>query len=342
MIALDHVVARAGGFVLRDVTLTVDAGAYAVVVGPAGAGKTTLLEVVAGLLPIVSGTLRLAGRDAAAVPPEAREVGLVYQASCLFPHLTVAGNIGYGVGANAAAAEVVERLQLGPFLDRRVESLSGGERQLVALARALARRPRILLLDEPFSALDPRRRGRARQAVRDLHDAWAMTTVHVTHDFAEAGYLGQLAVLLDAGRVVQSGEPAELFRRPATPFAAEFLGAENVFAGHVEPAADGVVVRCGTLRFHAAAAAPAGPAHVVLRGEEIVLSRDAPGPSSARNRFRGMVTAILPFGGVARVHVDVDGTVLIATVTEQSVRQLPIAIGDMVYATFKATSLHVC
>ncbi len=342
MITAEGLSARSGSFELRDITLTIDAGTYAVVIGPAGAGKTTLLEVIAGLIRPSAGRLRLAGRDAALLPVERRDIGLVYQSSCLFPHLSVAGNIGYGAGRSPAAAEAIERLELGGLLDRQVATLSGGERQLVALARALARRPGILLLDEPFSALDPRRRARARQTVRRLHHEWQLTTVHVTHDFAEAGFLGQLAVLLDGGHLVQSGEPAAIFRRPATPFAAEFLGAENVFAGRVEATPDGAVVRCGALLFHAAEPQEPGPVHVVLRGEEIVLSRDAPGASSARNRFRGMVTAILPFGGLASVHVDVDGTVLIATVTEQSVRELPIAIGDPVYATFKATSVHLC
>jgi molybdate/tungstate transport system ATP-binding protein len=342
VIAARGVTARAGAFALHDVTFEIPHGCYAVVIGPAGAGKTTLLEVIAGLIRTTAGQLLLDGRDARAVPVEARDVGLVYQASWLFPHLSVSDNIHYAAADRATADEVVQRIDATPLLSRPVNTLSGGERQLVALARALARRPRLLLLDEPFSALDPRRRAAVRQAVRQLHRDWHLTTVHVTHDFGEAGFLGQRALLLDQGRIVQSGEPADVFRRPATPFAAEFLGAENVFAGHAEPDAGGVVVTSGPLRLRAVGATSAGPVHVVLRGEEIVLSRVEPEPSSARNRVAGTVTEVLPFGPVARVHIDVGGTVLIATVTMQSLAELALQPGAHVYATFKATSVHLC
>jgi molybdopterin-binding protein len=204
-----------------------------VVIGPAGSGKTTLLETIAGVLPQRSGTLRLMGRDMAGVPPERREIGFVYQRGYLFPHLSVEENVGYGASDRAFVRELSDRLGVSSLLGRAVRGLSGGEQQLIAIARALASRPRILLLDEPFSALDPRRRSLVRRTVRALHGELGMTVLQVTHDFTEAGLLGDIAVLLDGGRVLQSGPPEQVFRRPASPYIAEFLGAENVFAGEV-------------------------------------------------------------------------------------------------------------
>jgi molybdopterin-binding protein len=204
-----------------------------VVIGPAGSGKTTLLETVAGIIPQRTGALRLMGRDMAGVPPERRGIGFVYQRGYLFPHLSVEENVGYGSADPAFVRELSERLGVNALLDRDVRGLSGGEQQLVAIARALAARPRILLLDEPFSALDPRRRSLVRRTVRALHEELGMTVLQVTHDFTEAGLLGDIAILLDGGRVLQSGPPEQVFRRPASPYIAEFLGAENVFAGEV-------------------------------------------------------------------------------------------------------------
>ncbi len=177
------------------------------VIGPAGSGKTTLLETIAGILPQRSGALRLMGRDMAGVPPERRGIGFVYQRGYLFPHLSVEANVGYGATDHAFVRELSERLGVSALLGREVRGLSGGEQQLVAIARALAARPGILLLDEPFSALDPRRRTLVRRTVRELHHELGMTVLQVTHDFTEARLLGDIAILLDGGRVLQSGPP---------------------------------------------------------------------------------------------------------------------------------------
>ena len=230
--------ARQGSFELRDISFTVPAGEYGVVIGPAGSGKTTLLETIAGIIPQRSGTLRLAGRGMSGMPPERRGIGFVYQRGFLFPHLSVDENVRYGARDAAFAREVSERLGVAPLLRRDVRGLSGGEQQLVAIARALAARPPILLLDEPFSALDPRRRTLVRRTVRAMHRELGMTVLQVTHDFTEVGLLGDIAILLDVGRVLQSGPPELVFRQPASPYIAEFLGAENVFAGEVHGLAE--------------------------------------------------------------------------------------------------------
>ncbi len=162
MIALDRIHATVGDFALEDISFTVPQGAYGIVIGPTGAGKTTLVEAIAGLIPTTGGRLVLGGTDLTHAPPELRRLAIVYQHAYLFPHLTVRENVAYGSLDTKLAAEMVERFGLGEVADRSVRVLSGGERQLVAIARALARRPEVLLLDEPFAATrSPTSGGRA-------------------------------------------------------------------------------------------------------------------------------------------------------------------------------------
>ena len=350
MLQVKRLTTHGRGFRLDDVSFALEAGAYGVVVGPAGAGKTTLIETIAGLRRVRAGSVRIAGADVTAWPPEARRTGLVYQHAYLFPHLSVAGNIAYAADSPDTATEMIDRFELGELIDRHPSSLSGGERQLVALARALASRPRLLLLDEPYGALDMRRRIRVRNTVRSLHQAWALTTLHVTHDFAEAGVVGDTMVVLDGGRVQQLGEPAELFRRPASPRLAEFLGAENVLAGVVQPIragdADGLLtVRVGAIEVHAVGAREPGAVHVVVRAEDVLLEPAAagtPAPSSARNLFHGRVVACERSGWIARVTIDVQGIPLVAAITASAAAELSLAEGVPVIARVKATAVHVC
>jgi molybdopterin-binding protein len=342
VIGVAKVSARVGAFSLQNISFDVPRGAYGVVIGPTGSGKTTLLEVISGLIAQTGGTVSLSGRDVSDAPVESRGIGLVYQLGFLFPHLSVAENVNYGAADPATAGDVACRLGVDALYSRAVRSLSGGERQLVALARALARRPEILLLDEPFSALDPPRRAAARNEVRAIHREWGLTTLHVTHDFAEAGSLGDVAILLDGGRVLQSGEPAEVFRHPATPYVASFLGAENVFAGGVAFENGSAVFHSGPLTMHVMSDAPAGPCHAIIRAEEILVSRGAPGQSSARNHFEGRVSAITSAGPLWRVAIDAGGAELVAALTTYSADELALKIGDTAYFTFKATAVHLC
>jgi molybdopterin-binding protein len=359
VIRLEGIAARKGRFTLSDVTFALDRGAFGVVIGPAGSGKTTLLEVVAGLLEPSSGRVTLDGQDAHGLPPEDRGVGLVYQHAFLFPHLSVKENVAYGATDPASFDEATERMGVTPLLGREVRGLSGGERQMVALARALARRPRLLLLDEPFSALDPRRRAQVRREVRAMHRAWGLTTLQVTHDFAEAGMLGDQAILLDAGRVLQAGSPAEVFRRPASPYVAEFLGAENVLGGVArdlgEAAPDWIdgapteyaqghrafAFESEGLTLYAVGDFQPGAGHAVIRAEEITLSRDQ-AHDSARNRFAGRVVEVATLGALTRVTVEVRGTPLVAALTTRSAKELALAPGIAVVATFKAMAVHLC
>jgi len=341
MISLRGVSARAGAFRLSDVSFEIPQGGYGVVIGPAGSGKTTLLETIAGVNRTLSGTITLAGVDVTHTPPEARGLGIVYQHAYLFPHLTVEQNIAYGAANDASAHEVTERFGLTALATRGVGVLSGGERQLVAIARALARRPDVLLLDEPFSALDPRSRGNARRLLRAIYAERRFTVLQVTHDFAEAGLLGDVAIMLDHGRVLQQGDPEQVFRKPATPYIADFLGAENVFAGFAQPTGEAVAFTTGALTFYALGDAGAGPAHAVIRAEEVSLSAE-PAATSMQNQFRGTIVEIVPSGPISRVTIDASGTPIVSTVTARSVRELSLAVGNEVVAGFKATAVHLC
>ena len=361
MIEARGIHARLGAFELRDVSFTVPRGKYGVVIGPAGSGKTTLLETIAGIRPLRSGTISLDGQDTRGVPPEARRVGFVYQHGYLFPHLSVGENIGYGATSADIARETAARLGAESLLGRSVRGLSGGERQLVAIARALAARPSILLLDEPFSALDPRRRVRVRREVRTLHQERNITVLQVTHDFTEAGLLGDVAILLDGGRVLQSGPPERVFREPASPYIAEFLGAENVLAGTVHhlrdvapdwsPTEDDEVLaargkhaiefRAGPLTLYTVGDAAEGTGHAVIRAEEILLSVE-PHSSSARNVFRGRIAEVASSGALTRVTIEVQDTPLIAALTTRSAEELGLAAGRDVWASFKAMAVHLC
>lgn len=349
MIRLQELCVRAGAFRLRDVSVEVPRGTWSIVLGPTGAGKTTLLEAIAGVRRAESGGVALRGVDVTAQPAEGRRVGIVYQRGYLFPHLSVEDNVRYGTRDAAYADQLMERFGAKALRERTVAALSGGERQVVALLRALAPRPDILLLDEPFAALDPRRRTVVRRELQLLQRELGVTVLQVTHDFAEAGTLGDLALLMDEGRLVQVAPPELLFRRPATPAAAEFLGAENIFAGQVREAVhgepdgpDALLFDAGAFTLAAIGSAAPGQAHAVIRGEDVTLSREVPSRGSARNVLPATVVEVASHGVVARVTLDVRGLPLVAVVTAAAVAELGVVAGVHLSASVKATAVHLC
>lgn len=348
MIALEQLSSRAGRFELREVSVALPKGAWGIVLGPAGSGKTTLLETIAGVRRATGGRVLLRGTDVTALAPESRRVGIVYQHGYLFPHLSVEENIRYGAADARAARDIAARLGADAFAGRSVTSLSGGERQIVALARALAPEPDILLLDEPFAALDPRRRVRIRAELRRLQRERGTTVLQVTHDFVEAGTLGDLAMVLDRGRLSQVGTPEAVFRRPASGAVADFLGAENVYAGTITRSG-GPASEIATLSFSgdglelvSVGDHPGGAGHAVIRGEDVVLARQHPNPSSARNVLEGRILELAPNGVLARVTILIGSTTLVAIITQASASELGLAPGDSVVASIKATAIHLC
>ena len=251
-------------------------GRVTAILGPSGCGKTTLLLLVCGLLRADRGSVLIDEADVSDRPPERRGVGVVFQSYALFPHLSVRGNVEFGlrrlprVERRRRAGEAMDRLGVAALGGRAIHQISGGEQQRVAVARALAARPRVLLLDEPLSALDAALRGRLRgellSAVRDL----GVTALYVTHDQAEALEVADELLVMRGGRVEQAGPPRHVYERPATDFAATFVGGGTVLDGDCA----GGVVRLAFASFPAPADWPGGPCRVVLRGESLELAED--------------------------------------------------------------------
>jgi ABC-type Fe3+/spermidine/putrescine transport system ATPase subunit len=231
-------VAYGGTRVLSDVTLDVARGELVALLGSSGCGKTTLLRSIAGFVTPEAGRIRVDGRDITALPPEKRGTAMMFQSYALWPHMTVAGNIGYGLRMRGASKDAIARrvdemlslLQMQGFGPRPVTQLSGGQRQRVALGRALAVDPKLLLLDEPMSNLDYKVRIELRHELRALQKRIGITAVYVTHDREEALTLADRIAVLDAGHVVQYGSPEEIFHHPASAFVAGFMGADNAIA----------------------------------------------------------------------------------------------------------------
>jgi molybdate/tungstate transport system ATP-binding protein len=354
VIRLDGVGLSIGDFRLREISLEVPPGGYGLVIGPSGSGKTTLLEAVAGLAPITAGRVMVRGQDVTDHPPERRGVGFVYQRYHLFPHITVADNIGYGLVRTrqpkaerlARVRELAVSLGIEPLLERGVRHLSGGEAQRVALARALAPRPHTLLLDEPFASLDPATRQDLRQLLHTLHEDQGITILQVTHDFDEALRLGNVVAVMDAGEIVQHGAPEEVFRYPASAFVARFIGAANVIAGVVTqsgPKDPGVASFAAIFQSDGLSlevvAERVGPTHAVIQPEDIVLSREAHA-SSARNRLDASVLNLERSGPLTYVHLRVGGRRIVAVVTTHSADAMDLAAGERIFATVKATAIH--
>ena len=227
--------------VLDGVDLAIARGSFTALLGASGCGKTTLLRTLSGFVEARAGEIKVGGRDVLALPPDARGMAMVFQSYALWPHMSVAQNIGYGLklrgvtrsGIAAKVGEMLALLDLAGFEERRVTELSGGQRQRVALGRALAIDPQILLLDEPLSNLDARIRVQMRHEIRALQRKLALTAILVTHDREEAMAMADRVVVMGDGRVAQHGTPEDVFRRPVSPYVASFMGAENVLHGHL-------------------------------------------------------------------------------------------------------------
>ncbi|AUX09436.1 thiamine transport system ATP-binding protein [Halalkaliarchaeum desulfuricum] len=319
---------------LRDVSLSVHEGEFFTLVGPSGCGKTTTLRLIAGFESPTEGTIRIGGTDVTGVPPESRDIGVVFQNYALFPHMTVGENVGYGLrfadppdgnSSDDRVAELLELVDLPGMQGRTPESLSGGQQQRVAIARALAPGPELLLLDEPMSALDARLRERLRLQVKRIQTELGITTVYVTHDQEEALSISDRMAVMNDGRVEQVGEPRKVYRRPATRFVAEFVGDNNVFTGEivgVDPGdenadAEQLIVDVDGTQFSIAtdgrqavgSAATGSQAVFCVRPEAMV-------PDAAENRFDARVTGTEFLGETTRIHLEWQGRELLLRTAE--------------------------
>jgi putative spermidine/putrescine transport system ATP-binding protein len=290
---------------VAGVTLDLPPGKLISFLGPSGCGKTTTLRMIAGLERPTEGRIYLDGGDITDRPPHLRDIGMVFQTLALFPHLSVAGNIGYGLRIRGVPKAEIDRrvnellalVSLQGLGDRRISQLSGGQRQRVATARALALEPRLFLLDEPLSALDANLREQLQVELRLLQQKLGITTIMVTHDQREAMTMSDLVVVMNQGRIEQVGEPLEVYRRPETAFVASFIGRTNLLRGE---AADGVV-RIAGRPFEVDRAVTAGPVTISVRPEDAHLTTTQ---TPERNALPGRVVFVRDLGELFECYVD--------------------------------------
>jgi putative spermidine/putrescine transport system ATP-binding protein len=293
---------------VAGIDLELPAGKLISFLGPAGCGKTTLLRMVAGLEQPTEGRVFLDGEDITDRSPHTRDIGMVFQTLALFPHLNVAGNVGYGLRIRGVPRERIAR-RVEELLDlvsleglggRRILQLSGGQRQRVATARALALEPRLFLLDEPLSALDANLREQLQVELRLLQQKLGITTIMVTHDQREAMTMSDLVVVMKDGRVEQVGEPLEVYRQPTTAFVATFMGSTNLLEGSAGPG-DRVTVRDRPFALDGGSGAGSGRVMISVRPEETHLEA---GEAQDENTLPGTVVFVRDLGELFECYVD--------------------------------------
>ncbi len=314
-VRLEELRRRYGSVVALDgLSLTIAPGELVALLGPSGCGKTTALRLLAGLEEADGGRVVIGGADVTGLSANKRDVGMVFQAYSLFPHMTAWENVAFGLQMRKAgvaerrrrAGEMLDLVGLSGFANRFAHQLSGGQQQRVALARALAIQPKVLLLDEPLSALDAKVRARLRDEIRRVQIEVGITTLFVTHDQEEALAIADRVGVMQLGRLEQLGPPTAVYSRPATPFVAEFVGLTNRLAGVVQ---DGVVEVRGMRLPLVQPDTPSGPAVALVRPEAVSLAADG---AMASGPLVGTVIATAFLGATSRVTVDLGDVTVIA------------------------------
>ncbi len=304
-----------GQHAVDDVNLTIYKGEIFALLGASGCGKSTLPRMLAGFEPPTSGQIMLDGQDLSHVPPYQRPINMMFQSYALFPHMTVEQNIAFGLKQDRLAkdeitsrvAEMLTLVHMQEFAKRKPHQLSGGQRQRVALARSLAKRPKLLLLDEPMGALDKKLRDRMQHEVVDILERVGATCVMVTHDQEEAMTMAGRIAIMNRGKFVQIGEPEEIYEHPTTRYSAEFIGSVNLFEGILrERQADGLVIESPglihPLKVDSDASVVDGvPVHVALRPEKVMLCEEV--PADGCNFAVGEVVHIAYLGDLSIYHV---------------------------------------
>ncbi|MFO8008871.1 MAG: ATP-binding cassette domain-containing protein [Candidatus Brocadiia bacterium] len=339
-----------GGFAMRDVSFELSRGEYLSVIGPSGVGKSVLLGAIAGFHRLERGSLVVGGQEVSSAAPEARDVGIVYQDYALFPHLTVGDNIAYGLrhrlreraARRTRVEEMADALGLRGMLRKKPQALSGGEKQRTALARALVIRPRLLLMDEPFSSLDPPATRALRKLVGRLVRRFGITVLHVAHDLEDVWALADSVLLLQDGTVGACGPVNDVTQPPAVPFLRRVEGLRLVRGTVVERREGVSFVQAAGLRLATSDRADVGQkVRLVLRPQDVTLYTERPAGASARNVLRGRVTRVHSMGEAALIGLRSGELEFNAFLTANAVQSLSLAAGDAVFATIKAVHLSM-
>ena len=345
MIRIENISKNLGEFFLNDVTLDIEKGEYFVVLGPTGAGKTILLEAIAGIYSPDRGKILMDGRDITNVPPRSRNISMVYQDYMLFPHLTVEKNISFGLKLKKITTKDIKKkidgisrmLNVRHLFHRFPGTLSGGEKQRIAIARAVVTEPKALLLDEPLSALDAQTREGLRYELKKIHSVTGITIIHVTHNFEEVFSLGDSVAVMNEGKIIQVGNPDDVFRRPNCEFIANFVGVENLFKGRSTVNNDTSDITINGIKI-VSTACNSGDSVVSIRPEDILVSRNKI-ESSARNSFSGKITGVIDKGAIIKIVADC-GIPISAIITRRSFDDMGLIRGMSAYFTFKASDVH--
>ncbi|MEK9944445.1 MAG: ABC transporter ATP-binding protein [Alphaproteobacteria bacterium] len=337
-----------------DLSLDLPSGEFVTLLGPSGCGKTTTLRMVAGLEKPDSGTVRLGGTDVTALPPFRRNIGMVFQSHALFPHMTVAENAAFGLrmrkidkaARRQRVREALDLVRLADYLERYPHQLSGGQQQRVALARALVVSPDILLLDEPFGALDRKLREALQEELRQLTRKIGITSLFVTHDQEEALILSDRICVMNAGRIDQIGSPETIFEQPETHFVADFMGVGNFISGTVSSSANGETLvdaaGCKVLSRMPTQWNTGTPVTAAIRAEKITLSTTR--PSDGPNVMEGQLDSAIYQGATSSFRIrtaSVPNGLTVRTHNESDAGDARLATGQSVWLTWSPDAVRL-
>jgi putative spermidine/putrescine transport system ATP-binding protein len=341
-------------YAVQNIDLTIPHGSYCCLLGPSGCGKTTILRMIAGHETPTSGEIYIGDQMVVGKPPVERGTAMMFQSYALFPHLTILDNVAFylkmrSVGKEerrSKAEQMLARVQLDHLKDRMPAQLSGGQQQRVALARSLITNPRVLLLDEPLSALDEFLRLRMRGELKSLQNELGITFVHVTHTQPEAIALADMVVVMDTGRIDQADTANVIFDKPKTPYVARFMGGQNVLTGTVVSNAGGAIrlKSSGGAEFEAKAGdtipTTGSQMSVAVRRDRIALRRSGSAASGGVNSVPGVVEATEYQGSYVKVTLDIGGGIFVANVSDGAYFAEPVTMGDPVIASWKTEDVH--
>jgi molybdopterin-binding protein len=354
---IENLSVNLGEFHLKDINLDINEGEYIVLIGPTGSGKSILLETIIGFYSPDNGTIKLNGEIINNVPPEDRGIGIVYQDNVLFPNMDVYGNIAYGAKKkfsdetiNDKIMDITKKMKIDHILHRDIETLSGGELQRTALARALIVEPKIILMDEPFSSLDISTHGKLTSLIKKIVKDYKTTVIHVTHNFNDIWNLADRVGVMKDGKIHQLAEATDIFSKPENNFVADFVGVQNIFEGKVvEIDSEKVIVKLNndTLitssdidSIRKIAEKNLAKVLIAIRPENIIFSNEK-FESSAKNQLQGIVTGVIESGPTVLINVSINGIIFKGLLTKSSTEILNVKKQKEIYMSFKSLNVNI-